>query len=164
MDRCYRDHRVAGRAARPADLELARPQRLGHARALIAGDTDRAEQLATEALQIGTDGGQPDAVIVFGAQFMIVSILRGTLSELVPLIEQTVADSPNGLPVFIAALAMDPRRSGPHRGRTRAPARCVYDRRLRSTQWTKLGLMAETEVEGPPELSIFEVFDSPDRS
>ena len=30
-------------------------------RAQIAGDTDLAEQLATEALQIGTDCGQPDA-------------------------------------------------------------------------------------------------------
>ena len=37
-------------------------------RAQIAGDTDQAEQLATEALQIGTDGGQPDAAIFFGAQ------------------------------------------------------------------------------------------------
>ena len=40
-------------------------------RAQIAGDTDRAEQLATEALQIGTDGGEPDAAIIFGAQFMV---------------------------------------------------------------------------------------------
>ena len=30
-------------------------------RAQIAGDPDEAEQLATEALQIGTDGGEPDA-------------------------------------------------------------------------------------------------------
>ena len=37
-------------------------------RALIAGDTDRAEQLATEALQIGTDSGQPDAAVIFGGQ------------------------------------------------------------------------------------------------
>jgi hypothetical protein len=34
----------------------------------MAGDTDRADQLATEALQIGTDGGQPDAGIIYGAQ------------------------------------------------------------------------------------------------
>ena len=33
-------------------------------RAQIAGDTDQAEQLATEALQIGTDSGQPDAAAV----------------------------------------------------------------------------------------------------
>jgi hypothetical protein len=74
-------------------------------RALIAGDSDRAEQLATEALQIGTDGGQPDAFIVFGAQIIMVNLWRGTLSALVPLIEQAIADNP-GLPVFVAALAL----------------------------------------------------------
>ena len=74
-------------------------------RALIAGDSDRAEQLATEALQIGTDGGQPDAFIVFGAQIIMVNLWRGTLSALVPLIEQAIADNP-GLPVFNAALAL----------------------------------------------------------
>ena len=74
-------------------------------RALIAGDSDRAEQLATEALQIGTDGGQPDAFVVFGAQIIMVNLWRGTLSALVPLIEQAIADNP-GLPVFTAALAL----------------------------------------------------------
>ena len=64
------------------------------ARAMIAGDTDHAEQLATEALQIGTDSGQPDATIMFGAQLFCVSHQRGTLGELIPLIEQTVADNP----------------------------------------------------------------------
>ena len=42
-------------------------------RALIAGDTDRAEELAVQALQLGTDCGQPDAAIIYGAQLMIVS-------------------------------------------------------------------------------------------
>jgi tetratricopeptide (TPR) repeat protein len=74
-------------------------------RALIAGDSDRAEQLATEALQIGTDGGQPDAFIVYGAQIVMVNLWRGTLSDLVPLIEQAIIDNP-GLPVFVAALAL----------------------------------------------------------
>ena len=75
------------------------------ARALIAGDADRAEHLATEALQIGTDGGQPDAGAIFGAQLMSVSIQRGTVGELVPLIEQVAADNP-GVPAFVAALTM----------------------------------------------------------
>ncbi len=77
----------------------------GATRALIAGQCDRAEQLASEALQIGTNGGQPDAFIVFGAQMIMVNLWRGTLSALVPLIEQAVADNP-GLPVFVAALAL----------------------------------------------------------
>ena len=53
-------------------------------RAQIAGDTDLAEQLATEALQIGTDCGQPDAAFFFAGQLMIVSTQRGTLGELDP--------------------------------------------------------------------------------
>jgi class 3 adenylate cyclase/tetratricopeptide (TPR) repeat protein len=73
-------------------------------RALIAGDTDRAEQLATEALQIGNDSGQADAVMFFGAQFMFVNMQRGTLSDLVPLIEQTEADTHDIAPGMIAGV------------------------------------------------------------
>ena len=64
-------------------------------RAQLDGDTDRAEELASEALQIGTDGGQLDAGVIFGAQLMIVSGQRGTMSDLVPLIEQLAADTPD---------------------------------------------------------------------
>ena len=66
--------------------------------ALITGDTDQAEQWATEALQIGTDSGQPDATVFFGAQLLNVSIQRGTMGELVPLIEQMAAALPDLAP------------------------------------------------------------------
>jgi class 3 adenylate cyclase/tetratricopeptide (TPR) repeat protein len=75
------------------------------ARAMIAGDTDQAELLAHKALQIGTDGGQPDAATFFGVQLMSVNAQRGTLSELVPLIEQAIADNP-GLPTLKSTLAL----------------------------------------------------------
>ena len=74
-------------------------------RALIAGDTDEAEQLVSEALQIGTNGGQPDAAVIFGAQMILVSLWRGTLGGLIPLIEQTIVDNP-GLRVFVAVLTL----------------------------------------------------------
>jgi class 3 adenylate cyclase/tetratricopeptide (TPR) repeat protein len=74
-------------------------------RAQIAGDTDRAEQLATEALQIGTDGGEPDAVVLYGVQLAMVSWQRGSLGDLAPLIEQMAAESP-GLPTLLSLLAM----------------------------------------------------------
>jgi tetratricopeptide (TPR) repeat protein len=74
-------------------------------RAQIAGDTDLAEQLAEEALQIGTEGGEPDAALIWGAQALIVSLQRGTMGELVPFITQAAADNPN-LPTYIAVLAM----------------------------------------------------------
>ncbi len=74
-------------------------------RALIAGDTEEAERWATEALTIGAGGGQPDAAVIFGAQFIMVSLWRGTVADLIPLILQAIADNP-GLPVFVAALTL----------------------------------------------------------
>ena len=75
-------------------------------RAQIAGDTDLAEQLATEALQIGTDCGQPDAAYFFAGQLMVVSTQRGTLVQLIPLIEQMVDETPAGPGVLTAVLAL----------------------------------------------------------
>jgi class 3 adenylate cyclase/tetratricopeptide (TPR) repeat protein len=63
--------------------------------AQIAGDTDRAEELATKALEIGMGCGQPDASVIFGAQLMIVSGQRGTMSDLAPLIEEIAAQTPD---------------------------------------------------------------------
>jgi class 3 adenylate cyclase/tetratricopeptide (TPR) repeat protein len=74
-------------------------------RAQIAGDTDRAEQLATEALQIGTDGGEPDATIMYGAQLMEAGVQRGTLGELIALIEQMAVKTPDIAPVLAGTLA-----------------------------------------------------------
>ncbi len=74
-------------------------------RALLAGDIDEAEQLATAALELGTDSGQPDATLMFEGQFIGVSWQRGTLGDLVALIEQAVADNP-GLPAFTAMLSV----------------------------------------------------------
>ena len=74
-------------------------------RAQLAGDPTRAEELANEAFQIGNDGGEPDAAALFGAQMMSVTLQRGTLGELIPLIEQVAAEHP-GVTPFMAALAM----------------------------------------------------------
>ena len=75
-------------------------------RAQIAGDTDLAEQLATEALQIGNDCGQPDAALFFGGQLMIVNAQRGTLGELIPLIGQMADEAPVSPGVLTAVLAL----------------------------------------------------------
>jgi tetratricopeptide (TPR) repeat protein len=75
-------------------------------RAQLAGDTDEAEQLAAEALQIGTDGGQSDAAFFFGAQLVVVHLQRGTILELVPVIEQMLAEAPEIRGVLAATLAM----------------------------------------------------------
>jgi hypothetical protein len=74
-------------------------------RALVAGDADLAEQLATEALQIGTESGEPDAASIFGPQLIGVNFERGTLGEFVTIIEHNTIENP-GVPSFVAALAL----------------------------------------------------------
>ncbi len=87
LDRCLAIH---------GDMADALGQPLlswGHAfvlslRAQIAGDPQAAERHAVEALEIGTQGGQPDAALIFGGQMNIVAGQLGTQHELVPLIEK----------------------------------------------------------------------------
>ncbi len=83
----------------------------GHAfvlslRAQIAGDARAAEKFAVEALEIGTQGGQPDAALIFGGQMNIVAGQLGTQYELVPLIEK-MADETRDIPrsFFLSILA-----------------------------------------------------------
>ena len=75
-------------------------------RALIAGDTDRAEELATDALKIGTAGGQPDASLFFGTHLIGVNQRRGTLGEMAPLLEQMAAEAPTVARALTAVLAL----------------------------------------------------------
>jgi tetratricopeptide (TPR) repeat protein len=72
--------------------------------ALLTGDPDRAEQLATAALEIGTESGQPDAFGFYGAEMIGIRRQQGRYGELVPMIEQVAAENP-ALPVFRATLA-----------------------------------------------------------
>ncbi len=72
--------------------------------AIMAGDPERAEQLATVAFEMGTDSGQPDAFAIYGSQLMYVRHQQGRLGELVSLIEREVAENP-GIPAFRPILA-----------------------------------------------------------
>jgi hypothetical protein len=104
VDRCLE---IAGRCSRQLGQPILDWNDKVHrsARAALAGDVNLAEQLANEALQIATQSGQPDTDIYYGAQIMQVSWLRGTMGDLLPLIEQAAKDNP-GLPVFVAALTL----------------------------------------------------------
>ena len=62
-------------------------------------------RFATEAFQIGTDNGEPDAALIFGAQLALASYQRGTMGELVPFIKEAAAENPGSL-AFVAALTM----------------------------------------------------------
>ena len=73
------------------------------AEALVVGDHERAESLTTEALQIGTESGQPDALTFYGSQMLIVRHQQGRLGELVPVIETVATET--GMPHYKGALA-----------------------------------------------------------
>lgn len=82
-------------------------------RATLAGDVVLGEQLATDALQVGTDGGQLDAFIVYGAQLIGIRWHQGRLEELLDLIGQAAADNP-GLPAFRGVWAVALCQAGHH--------------------------------------------------
>ena len=104
MDRCFEITKpLVERLDQPFMVWVESLQR--STRALIAGDPDSAEPFAGLAFQVGTESGQPDAFIVYGAQMLMVSWWRGSLGDMVPLIEGAVADNP-GLPFFNGVLAM----------------------------------------------------------
>jgi class 3 adenylate cyclase len=92
LDRCLAIH---------GDMADALGQSLfswGHAfvqslRSQIAGDAQAAERFALQALEIGTQGGQPDAALIFGGQMNIVAGQLGTQHELVPLIEKMAGET-----------------------------------------------------------------------
>ncbi len=74
-------------------------------RAQIAGDLAAAESLATSALSIGSECGEPDAVTFYGVQYAVVAWQNGSMGDLAPIIEQMIADNPN-LPTIRASLGM----------------------------------------------------------
>ena len=72
--------------------------------AIMAGDSGRAEELASAAFELGTDSGQPDAFAIYGSQLMYIRHQQGRLGELVSIIEGAVVENP-GLPAFRPLLA-----------------------------------------------------------
>lgn len=62
--------------------------------AVLAGDIDAAESLADEVLQIGDETGQPDVLVVYGAQIAYVRWHQGRLGELADMVVQIAADNP----------------------------------------------------------------------
>jgi class 3 adenylate cyclase len=79
--------------------------------AILRGDLVEAERLAEAAYTYGAATGQPDALGIFGAQLANIRDHQGRFDELIPLIEQTIVDTP-GLPVYQAGLADAIAKSG----------------------------------------------------
>jgi DNA-binding SARP family transcriptional activator/class 3 adenylate cyclase/tetratricopeptide (TPR) repeat protein len=70
----------------------------------LDGHLDRAEELATEAFEIGRDNGQPDALVFFAGALVGIRIDQGRIGELVGLAENP-QDTP-GVPGTRAVAAL----------------------------------------------------------
>ena len=75
-------------------------------RAMAAGDTDVADQLALASFQIGSDSGQPDAFVMYGGQLITIGHQRGTLGDLVEILKQIIVDAPDVGDAVAAALTL----------------------------------------------------------
>ena len=62
--------------------------------ALQRGEPDRAEELATQALEIGSASEEPDAFTYYGSQLMVARDQQGRLGELVDLIAEVGRTEP----------------------------------------------------------------------
>jgi hypothetical protein len=71
----------------------------------LKGDPALAEQLATDARDVGLASGHSDAATFFAPQLAMARWQQGRLAELVPETREVVARAP-GMPVFIAVLAL----------------------------------------------------------
>ena len=70
----------------------------------VTGDTAGAELLADEALALGLETGQPDALVMYGQMIMGIRWHQGRDAEIAALIADYADDNP-GLPVIRAFLA-----------------------------------------------------------
>ncbi|MCB1256978.1 MAG: AAA family ATPase [Microthrixaceae bacterium] len=77
----------------------------------LKGDLAGFELGAEHALNYGIENGEPDAFTIFAAQITHVRFYQGRLHELVPVVEQALADSPT-LYVFKAVLTLAKARGG----------------------------------------------------
>jgi class 3 adenylate cyclase/tetratricopeptide (TPR) repeat protein len=105
MDRCLEvSSSVAERLDQPILNWISNYTRA--LRAQFAGDTDEAEARATEALQIGTASGQPDASPLYFVQAGMLMMQRGAMRpEHIPFLEELTAEIPENSDGMIAARA-----------------------------------------------------------
>jgi DNA-binding SARP family transcriptional activator len=97
-----REQTIADRFRQPTTLWLRYADEANLA--IVSGELARADQLAATALAIGRIS-EPDALVCFAAQQASIAFERGSLNELVPLVEQAARDNV-GVPGFRAILAL----------------------------------------------------------
>lgn len=73
--------------------------------AMMAGDLDEAEALASQTLDVGTGIGEPDAFTFFAGQYFVIGTFAGKHEQLLPVVEQLAKDNP-GFQTFELAHAI----------------------------------------------------------
>jgi DNA-binding SARP family transcriptional activator len=96
-----REREVANRFRQPTAVWLARADEANLA--IVAGRLEAAASLAVEARDLGH--GEPDALVCYAAQQVSIAHYAGRLAELVPMLQQSIANNP-GVPGFRATLAL----------------------------------------------------------
>jgi class 3 adenylate cyclase len=71
---------------------------------LLHGDLAAGERLAEDAWQLGQEAGQPDALLVYGAQISFIRSYQGRQDEILEMLRQS-ASAFAGVPGFRAGLA-----------------------------------------------------------
>jgi class 3 adenylate cyclase/tetratricopeptide (TPR) repeat protein len=79
--------------------------------ALIEGDLQSSEQLATEAFEVATASGEPDAAIFLGGQLFTIRVHQGRAGELAEQLAQLAGQS-DSLPAWRAAAAVSLMQAG----------------------------------------------------
>jgi class 3 adenylate cyclase len=84
--------------------------------AMLDGDPDDVDAAGGRLLELGTEAGVDDVLTMWSGAVLISAWMRGRLGDLVPVLEQYVADS--GLPIFESTLVWahshhDRPRAGP---------------------------------------------------
>jgi hypothetical protein len=97
-----REREIAERFRQPTALWLGQAGRANLA--IVAGDLQAAATLAAEALHLGQQS-EPDALACYAAQQAAIAYEAGQLGELVPILQQALAETP-GVPGFRATLAL----------------------------------------------------------
>jgi class 3 adenylate cyclase len=95
--------KTSDRLHQPTAMWIAAYREASYAQ--VAGDPVRAEELAAQALELGTESGQPDAFSIYGTQIIGIRRQQGRLAEMVPLVQDVVNENP-GVPSYQGALAL----------------------------------------------------------
>jgi DNA-binding SARP family transcriptional activator len=67
--------------------------------ALLAGEVDEADRLASDALKIGTESGQRDAESIYNGQVLCIRWHQGRLDEIIPVLLRMATEYPDFLAI-----------------------------------------------------------------